>query len=67
MVHETCFRDPTTGFHTNDAESENSRLKSWSRKRYGKLFISSGEMDEYVYYVNGGDSMSAVMKGLAAA
>jgi hypothetical protein len=27
VVHELAYRDPETGFHTNDAESENNRIK----------------------------------------
>ena len=37
VVHEHNWRDPDTGFHTNDVESENARLKLWLRSRYGKL------------------------------
>ena len=33
VKHRKCFRDSGTGFHTNDAESENNRLKRWSRFR----------------------------------
>ena len=63
--HEKWFRDRVTGFHTNDAESENSRLKAWSRARYGKLHIDAHEMDEYVFYINVGDNMLDVFRGLA--
>ena len=28
-----------TGFHKNDAESKNSRLKQWRRSRYGMLLV----------------------------
>ena len=59
------YRDNETGFHTNDAESENSRLKRWSRLRYGRLSLDAHEMDEYIFYVNVGESMGAVMRGLA--
>ena len=61
------FRDPSTGFHTNDAESGNNKLKKWSRTRYGKLHINASEMDEYVFYVNVGSSMCDVFHGLAMA
>ena len=67
VKHEKCFRDPATGFHTNDAESENGRLKKWSRRRYGKLSLDILEMDEYVFYVNVGTDMSSILKGLARA
>ncbi|CAE7258973.1 unnamed protein product [Symbiodinium sp. CCMP2592] len=63
VKHEKCFRDPATGFHTNDAESENGRLKKWSRRRYGKLSLDILEMDEYVFYVNVGTDMSSILKG----
>ena len=66
VKHDSVYRDPTTGFHTNDAESENARLKSWSRRRYGRLNLSEAEMCEYVYYVNAGASMPCVLRGLAA-
>ena len=65
VVHENAYRDVKTGFHTNDAESENSRVKGWNRVRYGQLRLNKGEMDEYVYYVNIGRSFSQVAKGLA--
>eukprot|EP00439_Symbiodinium_sp_Y106_P087449 s33_g54.t2 len=67
VKHEKHFRDPSTGFHTNDAESENNRLKKWSRTRYGKLQLNASEMDEYVFYVNVGSSLCDVFHGLAMA
>ena len=51
----------------DDAESENNRLKKWSRTRYGKLQLNASEMDEYVFYVNVGSSMCDVFHGLAMA
>ena len=65
VIHELCYRDNATGFHTNDAESENARLKGWSRQRYGRIQLNKDEMDEYMSYVNLGDSASIVLKGLA--
>ena len=65
VVHEDKYRDAATGFHTNDAESENLRVKRWSRHRYGRLSLSANDMDEYVFYINVGEGMAAVMKGLA--
>ena len=59
------YRDATTGFHTNDAESENFRVKRWSRHRYGRLSLTADDMDEYVFYTNVGEGVAAVMKGLA--
>lgn len=61
------YRDQETGFHTNDAESENRRVKTWSRSRYGRLMLNADEMNEYVFYANVGDSMGDVLKGLAFA
>jgi len=65
IKHEDGWRDTETGFHTNDAESENNRVKGWSRHRYGRLSITELDMQEYVFYVNGGSDISLVMKGLA--
>ena len=65
VVHEKAYRDNATGFHTNDAESENNRVKSWSRHRYGHLNIDAAEMDEYIFYINVGKENDAMMKGLA--
>ena len=67
VKHEKHFRDPQTGFHTNDAESENNRLKKWSRMRYNKLQLNTCEMDEYIFYINVGSSMSSVFHGLRMA
>ena len=65
VKHEDGYRDKATGFHTNDAESENARLKKWNRHRYGQLQLNANEMNEYIFYINIGDSMSAVLGGLA--
>ena len=54
-----------TGFHTNDAESENSRLKGKNRKRYGQLNLNENELAEYVFYINVGSTMTKVLEGLA--
>ena len=67
VKHDEGYRDVETGFHTNDAESENSRVKGWNRHRYGKLMVTKEEMDEYVFYVNVGEGIGDVMKGLAYA
>ena len=67
VKHEKHFRDPQTGFHTNDSESENNRLKKWSRMRHNKLQLNTCEMDEYIFYINVGSSMSAVFHGLTMA
>ena len=63
--HSKGFTDRATGFHSNDAESENDRIKRWNRARYGALTLSELEMHEYIFYVNGGKCMIDVMRGLA--
>ena len=65
IVHKEGYRDVHTGFHTNDAESENSRLKDASRARYGHLRLTEDELAEYAFYVNIGSSMPNVLRGLA--
>lgn len=67
VVHDVGWRDVETGWHSNDIESENNRLKHWSRVRYSALKISELDMHEYAYYVNAGDTMADVMLGLAVA
>ena len=64
-MHKEGYRDVHTGFHTNDAESENSRLKDASRARYGHLRLTEDELAEYAFYVNIGSSMPNVLRGLA--
>ena len=63
--HKVSFRDSETGFHTNDVESENQRIKAWNRHRYGQLKMEESDMHEYAFYVNKGSSMSDVMRGIA--
>ncbi|CAK0890851.1 unnamed protein product [Prorocentrum cordatum] len=58
-------RDKETGFHTNDAESENSRLKAWIRSRHGKLNIAPGDVDECIYYISMGSGVGKFLDGLA--
>ncbi len=38
--HSKHWRDPDTGLRINDAESENSRLKRWCRKKYAHVRAS---------------------------
>ena len=75
VQHRVTFRDAETGFHTNDVESENNRIKRFLRKRYGYLKLgrykqidndTALDLYEYVFYVNIGSQMSDVMKALAA-
>ena len=74
-VHQKWFRDPTTGLHSNDAESEISKLKGWMRKRYGSIRGRAGpedevdhnlasKVDEYMFLNNIGSSMDNVMEAL---
>lgn len=65
VVHTSGYRDASTGFHTNDAESENSRLKRWNRNRYGRLQLNELEVTEYVFYINHGERMVDLLKGCA--
>ena len=58
------FRDRSTGFHSNDIESGNGRLKGWSRHRYGRLQLSEPDLHEYAFYVNRGTSFVEVMDAL---
>ena len=37
VIHDKGFRDRDAGFHSNDVESENARIKQWLRMRYSKL------------------------------
>ena len=62
--HSVEFRNSATGFHSNDVESENNRLKHWSRVRYCKLSLSELDMHEYAYYVNVGSTMKDVMAAI---
>ena len=75
VVHQKYFRDPSTGYHTNDAESEIHRVKSWCRKKYGYVRGNSkhgddeagadgilcSHMDEYMYFNNVGQDIDSVM------
>ncbi len=71
-MHQKWFRDPTTGFHPNDAESGISRLKGWIRKRYGSIRGHAGpggevdqnlasKIDEFMFLSNIGSSMDDIM------
>ena len=78
--HSIGWRDNTTGFHSNDIESEFSRLKSMVRERYGRLSFQStletddgdansasvdlGDLYEYAFRVNVGSAFFDVLKGL---
>ena len=65
VIHDVCWRDPLTGWHSNDIESEFNRLKRWNRTRHGTLMITEADMHEYTFYINGGDKLSDIMRGLS--
>jgi hypothetical protein len=74
--HSLCFRDSKTGFHSNDVESENQRIKSFLRARYGVLKLGRYkkldndtvlDLYEYVYRVNVGETMEDFMDAMAKA
>ena len=71
--HSSGFRERTQGFHSNDIESEFNRLKRFVRGRYGVLSkvtednvwgLKAGEIYEYQFYNNVGNSMGKVMAAL---
>jgi hypothetical protein len=63
--HSVEFRDRETGFHSNDIESENNRLKHFSRVRNGRLMLNELDLHEYAFYVNVGSNMQTILKALA--
>lgn len=77
--HTQGWRDRSTGFHSNDIESEFSRLKRHVRERYGRLSfqahagsherdegddIDAGDLYEYTFYMNVGNGFHDVLKAL---
>ena len=44
VIHAKHWRDPETGNHSNDAESENARLVMWMRQRYSKCRIKKSSL-----------------------
>ena len=77
--HSKWFRDPATGVHSNDIESEWARFKLWYRRKFAYMRASNhtshakrrqlleDHVVEYVYYTNVGQSMGAVMKAFVGA
>ena len=63
--HSVEFRGRVTGFHSNDIESENNRLKHWARVRYGRLSLSELDLHEYTFYINVGSDMKTICKHLS--
>lgn len=74
--HSVGWRDTSAGFHSNDIESEFSRLKNMVRERYGRLSfqatssdpdadsIDAGDLYEYAFRVNIGSSFDDVLRAL---
>ena len=77
VVHKKHFRDPNTGLHSNDAESEINRVKSWMRKKYALIRgeelkndlvdgiprnTLSYHLDEFMCLKNAGDTMDSIME-----
>ena len=76
--HSQGWRDRATGFHSNDIESEFSRLKRSVRERYGRLnfqiqsrsetdesdAVESRDLFEYTFKVNVGTKFFDVAKAL---
>ena len=72
--HNENWRDPATGYHSNDIESEWGRFKLWFSQRYSYVRSSNNKddrlkqrkmqhhVDEYVYYVNVGSDIASIMK-----
>lgn len=72
--HSRNYRNPATGVHSNDIESEWARFKLWYRTKFAFVRAGPGKSEEaarqvienhmweYMYYTNVGDSMDAVMR-----
>ena len=65
--HSKGWRDTNTGYHSNDIESENSRLKGRHRKLYGRLVITELDLYEYMLSVNRGFSFTDIMQAYCCA
>ena len=68
--HSADFSNRKTGFHSNDVESENNRIKQFMRHRYGNLRFGKYitltdepicDLYEYVYRTNVGSSFRMYM------
>lgn len=72
--HKQNMRDPKTGVHTNDAESEASRYKLWSRGKWSKVRSINKKtpeakqkhlkqhVSEYIAQTNVGENMMLKME-----
>ena len=73
--HSLGFRDRVSGFHSNDVESENNRMKQWLRERYSCLKLGRTktinndtvlDLYEYVFKVNVGESFADAMGAIGS-
>ena len=74
--HSNNWRNPSTGVHSNDAESEFARLKLFLKCKYSYVRSSNNKnalkkdrtlelnIAEYLFYTNVGRDMSSIMKAL---
>jgi hypothetical protein len=74
VSHRRGFRNPKTGYHSNDAESEVGRFKEFIKVKYSWVRTSNATTDakkdvqpqrriaEYMFYTNVGRSMDDIMK-----
>ena len=74
--HSEKWRNPITGYHSNDAESEFARFKPFLRVKYDYVRATSArekavqdlamerKLAEYVFYTNVGRKMEYVMQAL---
>ena len=77
VCHDENWRNPETGHHSNDAESEFARLKLLLRTKYGYVRQSNNKnfskkdrtlelnVAEYLFYTNVGRDMENIMKAFA--
>ena len=75
--HSAHWRDPVTGIHSNDAESEFARFKLFIRVKYDFMRATNSrdkkiqdralelKLAEYVFYTNVGREMKHVMQAFA--
>ena len=72
--HDQNWRDPITGYHSNDIESEWGRFKLWYQHRCSyvrspnnvsdtqKRALMQDQLNEYVFYVNVGSDIATIMR-----
>ena len=74
--HSKNWRNPATGYHSNDAESEFARFKLFLRVKYDWVRATNArdtdstdlatdrKLAEYVFYTNVGRKMEDIMQAL---